>query len=35
MITPPGQRVLGQWVEAFEKIEQQIAAFTERYEKRG
>ena len=32
VITPSGSRVLGQWVEAFKKIEQQIAAFTERYE---
>ena len=32
VITPSGRRVLGQWVEAFTKIEQQIAAFTERYE---
>jgi PadR family transcriptional regulator len=32
VITPSGSRVLGQWVEAFKKIEQQIAAFAERYE---
>ena len=31
VITPSGSRVLGQWVESFEKIEHQIAAFTERY----
>ena len=36
VITPSGRRVLGQWVEAFKNIEQQIAAFTERYmEERG
>jgi DNA-binding PadR family transcriptional regulator len=33
VITQSGRRVLSQWVEAFKKIEQQIAAFTERYEK--
>ena len=33
VITQSGSRVLTQWVEAFKKIEQQIAAFTERYEK--
>ena len=32
VITDPGRRVLGQWVGAFKKIEQQIAAFTRRYE---
>ena len=32
VITPSGERVLGQWVDAFEKIEQQIAAFSRRYE---
>ena len=32
VITQSGRRVLGQWVEAFKKTEQQIAAFTERYE---
>jgi len=32
VITPSGERVLGQWVEAFEKIEKQIAAFSRRYE---
>jgi PadR family transcriptional regulator len=31
VITPSGRRVLSQWVEAFKKIEQQIAAFTARY----
>ena len=31
VLTPSGRRVLGQWVEAFKKIEQQIAAFSERY----
>jgi PadR family transcriptional regulator, regulatory protein PadR len=33
VITQSGSRVLAQWVGAFEKIEQQIAVFTERYEK--
>ena len=33
VITESGTRVLGQWVEAFKKIEQQITAFNERYEK--
>ena len=32
VITESGRRVLAQWVEAFKKIEQQIAAFTKRYE---
>ena len=32
VITQSGRRVLAQWVEAFRKIEQQIAAFSERYE---
>lgn len=32
VITQSGRRVLSQWVEAFKKIEQQIAAFTDRYE---
>ena len=32
VITQSGRRVLGQWVEAFTKIEQQIAAFRARYE---
>jgi PadR family transcriptional regulator, regulatory protein PadR len=32
VITDSGRRVLGQWVGAFKKIEQQIAAFTRRYE---
>ena len=31
VITSSGRRVLSQWVEAFKKIEQQIAAFTARY----
>ena len=31
VITPSGRRVLSQWVEAFKKIEQQIAAFRARY----
>jgi PadR family transcriptional regulator len=31
VITPSGRRVLSQWVEAFKKIEQQIAAFNARY----
>ena len=31
VITDSGRRVLGQWVGAFKKIEQQIAAFTRRY----
>ena len=31
VITQSGSRVLAQWVDAFKKIEQQIAAFTERY----
>ena len=33
VITQSGSRVLAQWVGAFKKIEQQIAVFTERYEK--
>ena len=32
VITQSGRRVLGQWVEAFKKIEQQIAVFSKRYE---
>ena len=32
VITQSGRRVLSQWVEAFSKIEQQIAAFRQRYE---
>lgn len=32
VITQSGNRVLAQWVEAFKKIEHQIAAFNERYE---
>jgi DNA-binding PadR family transcriptional regulator len=32
VITESGRRVLGQWVEAFRKIERQIAAFSQRYE---
>ena len=32
VITQSGRRVLSQWVEAFSKIEQQIAGFRERYE---
>ncbi len=32
VITPSGRRVLSQWVEAFHKIEQQIANFRQRYE---
>jgi PadR family transcriptional regulator len=32
VITQSGRRVLAQWVEAFRKIEQQITAFSERYE---
>jgi poly-beta-hydroxybutyrate-responsive repressor len=35
VITQSGRRVLAQWVEAFRKIEQQIAAFRERYEAAG
>lgn len=31
VITQSGRRVLAQWVEAFKKIEQQIAAFFKRY----
>jgi PadR family transcriptional regulator, regulatory protein PadR len=31
VITQSGLRVLAQWVEAFTKIEQQIAAFSRRY----
>ena len=31
VITQSGRRVLAQWVEAFKKIERQIAAFTKRY----
>jgi PadR family transcriptional regulator len=33
VITQSGRRVLAQWVEAFKKIEHQIAAFSERYTK--
>src|SRR5207244_7204147 len=33
VLTESGRRVLDQWVAAFRKIEQQIAAFTQRYEK--
>ena len=32
VITQSVRRVLSQWVEAFSKIEQQIAAFRQRYE---
>jgi len=32
VITQSGERVLTQWVGAFKKIEQQIAAFRTRYE---
>ena len=32
VITQSGRRVLGQWVEAFTKIERQIEQFTKRYE---
>jgi PadR family transcriptional regulator PadR len=32
VLTDSGRRVLDLWVGAFRKIEQQIAAFTERYE---
>ncbi len=32
VITQSGRRVLAQWVLAFKKIEQQIAAFSKRYE---
>ena len=32
VITQSGRRVLAQWVEAFTKIERQIAAFRKRYE---
>jgi PadR family transcriptional regulator len=32
VITQSGRRVLAQWVEAFKKIEQQIAAFAKRYD---
>ena len=32
VITPSGRRVLGQWVEAFTKIERQIEQFRKRYE---
>lgn len=32
VITQTGRRVLAQWVEAFSKIERQIAAFRKRYE---
>jgi poly-beta-hydroxybutyrate-responsive repressor len=32
VITQSGRRVLAQWVEAFKKIEQQITAFSKRYE---
>lgn len=32
VLTDSGQRVLDLWVGAFRKIEQQIAAFTDRYE---
>jgi PadR family transcriptional regulator, regulatory protein PadR len=32
VITQSGRRVLAQWVEAFSKIERQIAAFRKRYE---
>jgi PadR family transcriptional regulator, regulatory protein PadR len=35
VITQSGRRVLSQWVEAFAKIEQQIAAFRKRYEEGG
>ncbi|MEP6910569.1 MAG: helix-turn-helix transcriptional regulator [Actinomycetota bacterium] len=35
VITPSGRRVLAQWVEAFKKIEQQIAAFSKRYADEG
>ena len=31
VITQSGRRVLAQWVEAFKKIEQQIAVFSRRY----
>ena len=31
VITESGRRVLGQWVAAFKKIEQQIAVFSKRY----
>ena len=31
VITQSGRRVLAQWVDAFKKIEQQIAVFTKRY----
>jgi poly-beta-hydroxybutyrate-responsive repressor len=31
VITQSGRRVLAQWVEAFKKIEQQIAVFSKRY----
>jgi DNA-binding PadR family transcriptional regulator len=32
VITQSGRRVLGQWVEAFTKIERQIEKFRQRYE---
>jgi DNA-binding PadR family transcriptional regulator len=32
VITESGRRVLDLWVGAFKKIEEQIAAFTRRYE---
>jgi len=32
VITASGRKVLSQWVEAFSKIEQQIAGFRKRYE---
>jgi len=32
VITQSGRRVLGQWVEAFTKIERQIEQFRKRYE---
>jgi PadR family transcriptional regulator PadR len=32
VITPSGERVLTQWVEAFTKIERQIEQFRNRYE---
>jgi poly-beta-hydroxybutyrate-responsive repressor len=36
VITQSGRRVLGQWVDAFTKIEQQIEQFRKRYQdKRG
>jgi poly-beta-hydroxybutyrate-responsive repressor len=31
VITQSGLRVLAQWVDAFKKVEQQIAAFSKRY----